>query len=123
MEKMRSNPCTITIPTSKTCTTGTRSQSLWVSVIKDDTAAGVLREGTVSDNMSRVIAESRLSVWTIVGGVTEASAKRTVVMKTTILRVTWGMLLAIGTFIVGAVDTKMPCGVAVKTYSLWSHCH
>ena len=68
--------------------------------------------------MSKDIAESALSVWTIVGGVTEASAKRTVVMKATILRVTWGGLSAIGTFIVGAVDMKMPCGVAVKTYSL-----
>ena len=41
MEKIMSDPCTVTIPPSKTCTTGTRSQSLWVSIIEDDATAGV----------------------------------------------------------------------------------
>ena len=73
--------------------------------------------------MSRVITEGALLVWTRVGGVTEVLAKRTVVTKALILRVAWGELSAIGTFVVRAVDMKIPCGVAVKTYSLWSCCH
>ena len=42
MEKMRSDPRTVTIPPSKTCTTRTRLQSLWVSIVEDDPTTGVL---------------------------------------------------------------------------------
>ena len=42
MEKIMSNPHTITIPPLKTCTTGTRLQSLWVSIVEDDPTTGVL---------------------------------------------------------------------------------
>ena len=48
------------------------------------------------------------------------SAKRTVVVKALVLQVSWSELLTIGAFVVRAVDMKMPCGMAVKTYSLWS---
>ena len=41
-EKRRSWPCTITIPPSKACTTGTNSDPLRVSVIEDDPTARVL---------------------------------------------------------------------------------
>ena len=121
MEKIMSNPHTITIPPSKTCTTGTRLQSLWVSVIEDDPATGVLREGTVSDDMSWVIAKGTEAVQTEARGVTEAVAKRTVVSGTMILGVTWGALMAVGTFILWTADTKVPCKVTVKTTSLVSH--
>ena len=55
IEKRRLLPHIITLPPSKTCTTGARLESLQISVVDDDPAAGVLREGTICDNMSRVI--------------------------------------------------------------------
>ena len=36
-EKMSPQPCTVTIPPSKTCTTGTTSEPLRVPVVEDDT--------------------------------------------------------------------------------------
>ena len=120
MEKIMSNPRTVTILPSKTCTTGTRSQSLWVSVVEDDTTAGVLREGTVCDDMSWVVAEGAKSIWAEVRGMTKAVAKRTVVLRTTILGVTWGALMASGTFILWAVNMQVPHEVTVKTMSLIS---
>ena len=41
IEKMRLGPCTITIPPSKICTSGTKSQPLWISPIEDNPLAGV----------------------------------------------------------------------------------
>ena len=117
-----SNPRTITIPPLKTCTTGTRSQSLWVSVIKDNITAGVLREGTVCDNVSWVVAKGAKSVQTDTGNVAEVMAKRTVVSGAMILGMTRGALMAMGTFILWAVNTKMPCNMTLKTASLMSHC-
>ena len=122
MEKIRSDPHTVTIPPSKTCTTSTRLQSLRISVVKDDTAAGVLREGTVCDNVSWVIAKGAKSVWTDAGNVAEVAAKRTVVSSATILGVTRGMLTAVWALIFRTVDTKMPCDMALKTTSLISRC-
>ena len=66
---------TITIPPSKTCTTSTLSKPLWVSIVENNPAAGVLRNGTVSNDVSRVIAKSTLSVWAVVREVAEVSAK------------------------------------------------
>ena len=57
IEKRMSLPHTVTLPPLKTCTTGTRLESLWISIVEDNTAAGVLREGTVCDNVSWVIAK------------------------------------------------------------------
>ena len=108
MEKMRSDPCTITIPPLKTCTTGTRLQSLRISIVEDDPTTRVLGEGTVGDDMSWVVAKSTEAVWTEVQGVTEVVAKRTVVSSTTILGVAWGVLTAVGTLIFRTVDTKVP---------------
>ena len=122
IEKIRSCPHTITIPPSKTCTTRARLQSLQVSIIEDDTAAGVLKEGAVCDDMSRVVAEGAKVVWAIVGGVAKVVAKRTVVLNTTILGVTRGALMAAGALILQAVNMKMPCDMVVKTTSLSSHC-
>ena len=120
MEKMRSDPHTVTIPPLKTCTTGTRLQSLRVSIVEDDTTTGVLQEGTVCDDVSWVIAKSAELVQAEVWGMTEAVAKRTVISGTMVLEVTQGTLMAIGTFVLQAVNTKMPHKVAVKTTSLIS---
>ena len=67
IDKRRLPPHIITLPPSKTCTTSTRLESLWVSVVENDTTAGVLREGTVGDDMSWVIAKGIVSVWTVTG--------------------------------------------------------
>ena len=98
MEKMRSDPCT----------TGTRLQSLQISVVEDDPTTRVLGEGTVGDDMSRVIAKSTEVVWTEVRGVTEVVAKRTVVSSTTILGVARGVLMAVGTLIFWTSTQKCP---------------
>ena len=110
IEKKRLSLCTITLPPSKTCTTGTRLDSLWVSIVEDDTTAGVLWEGAIHNDMSWVIAKGTESVWTVVGSVAEVAAKRTVVAQTVVL----GM---------ATINTKMPCSVAVKTNSFQSCCH
>ena len=114
------NSHTITIPSSKTCTTGTRSQSLWISVIEDDPTTGVLQEGAVGDDVSWVIAKGAETIWAEAQGVTEAVAKRTVVVGTMVLGVTRGALMAVGAFIFRTVNTKVPCKVTVKTMSLAS---
>ena len=120
MEKIRSDPHTVTIPPPKTCTTSTRSQALWVSVIEDDTTAGVLREWTVCNDVSWVVAEGAKLVQAETWGVAKAVAKRTIVSSATILGVAWGTLMTSGTLVLWAVDTKMPHEVAVKTTSLIS---
>ena len=122
MKKTRSGPHTVTISPLKTCTTSTRSDSLRVSIVEDDTTTGVLGEGTICNGMSWVIAEGTKVVWTVVRGVAEVVAKRTIVSRTTVLRVTGGTLVTGGTFILRTVDMKMPRNVAVKTTSLVSHC-
>ena len=62
------------------------------------------------------------SVWTVMGCVAKAAAKRTVVSNTTVLRVARGMLATVRALIFWTVDMKMPCNVAVKTMSLSSRC-
>ena len=71
--------------------------------------------------MSWVVTKGIEVVWTVVGGVAKAVAKRTVVVQTMVLGVTWGALVTVGTFILWTVDTKMLHGVAVKTNSFCSH--
>ena len=108
IEKRRPSPCIITLPPLKIYTTSTRLDSLWVSIVEDDTTAGVLREGTICDDMSWVITEGAESIWTVVGGMSKMAAKRTVVAHATVLRVTRGMLVAVRTLVFQAVNTKMP---------------
>ena len=115
IEKRRPSPCIVTLPPSKICTTGTRLDPLWVSVIEYNTTAGVLRKGAVGNDMPWVVAKGTASVWTVVGKVTEEVAKRTVISHATVQRVAGGTLGAIRAFIFWAVDMKMPCVVAVKT--------
>ena len=85
IEKMRLGPCTVTVPPSKICTSGTKSQPLWISLIKDNPLAGVLRERAVTDDVSQIVTEGALSVQTDTGEVTKASAKRTVVARAMVL--------------------------------------
>ena len=122
MEKIRSNPHTVTIPPLKTCTSGTKLQSLQVSIVEDDTATRVFGEGTIHDDMTWVIAEDTEAVWTVAGSVAELVAKRTVVLSAMILGVAGGTLATIGTLILQAVNMKIPCKVTVKTNSLSNRC-
>ena len=122
MEKERFSPRTVTIPPLKSYTTGTAdSKPLWISLVEDDPLAGVLREGTVSDNMSWNITEGAKMVWTVLCKMAVALAKRTVVSSAMILGVTRGLLLTVGTLILQTVDMKMSLAMAVKTRSLRSH--
>ena len=123
MEKRISILHIITIPLSRSCTTGTISEPFWVSIIEDNTAARVLGEGTVSDNMSRIITKGTVPVWIVAGKVAKVATKRTVVLNTMVLGMSQSALSAVGALIVRTVDTNMPSGVAMKTYSLRSRCH
>ena len=122
IEKRMSLPHTITLPHLKTCTTGTKLESLWVSFIEDNTATGVLGKEAVCDDMSWVVAEGTEMVWTIAGGVAKVAAKRAVVSNAMVLRVARGTLATVRALILQAVNTKMPHSVAVKTNSLISRC-
>ena len=115
---------TITIPPSKTHTTGTLSKSFWVSIIEKNPTAGVLQKGAVSNDVSRVITKGTLFVWAVAREVAEVSAKRTIVLKTAVLGMSRGTSSAVRAFVIRAVNTKMPEGMTVKTYSLLScgHC-
>ena len=120
-EKMRLGPCTVIIPPSKICTSRTKSQPLWISLVKDNPLAGVLQERAVADDVSQIITEGASSVQTDVGEVTEVLAKRTVVARATVLGVAWSALTAVRTFVFWTVNTKMPLVVTLKTNSCCSH--
>ena len=94
-----------------------KSQSLRVSLIEDNPLAGVLRERTVADNMSWIITEGALSVWTDTREMAKTSAKRTVVARAMILGVAWGTLSAVRALIFWTVDAKIPLVVTLKTNS------
>ena len=116
-EKTRLGSCTVTIPPLKSCTSRTKSQPLWISLIKDDSLARVLREGAVADDVSWIVTEGALLVQTDVGEVTKASTKRTVVVRATVLGVSWSALMAMRTLIFQTVDTKMPLVMTLKINS------
>ena len=119
-EKMRLGSRIITIPPSKSCTSGINSQSLWIPLVKDNPLAGVFREGAVSNDMSWVVTKGTSLVRTDTGEVTEAPAKRTVVARAMVLGVTWSTLTTVRAFIFQAVDTKMPLVMTLKTNSCCS---
>ena len=62
IEKRRLVPHIVTILPLKTCTTSTRLDSLGVSIIENDTTAGVLGKRAVSDDMPQVITKGAASV-------------------------------------------------------------
>ena len=117
IEKRRFGLCTVTIPPSQTCTSGTRLQSLRVPLIEDNSLAGVLGERTVANDMSWVIAEGASSIWADAREMAKASAKRTVVASAMILGVARGVLSAVRALVFRTVDAKMPTVVALKTNS------
>ena len=108
---------TVTIPPSKTCTTGTTSKSLRVPLIEDDPRAWVLRKRTVDKKVVGSVTEGASSVGTIAGQVGETSTVGAIISDTTVLRVAGSSLATAGAFIFGAVDTEMASGVALKTTS------
>ena len=116
-EKMRLGSRIVTIPPLKICTSRTKSQPLWISLVKNNPLAGVFGERAVMNDVSGIVTEGTSSVWTDVGEVTEVSAKRTVVARATVLGVAWGALTAVRTFVFWTVDTKMPLVVTLKTNS------
>ena len=116
-EKMSLRPRTVTIPPSKTCTTGTTSKPLWVSLIEDDTRAWVLHKRTVGEKVIRGVAEGASTIWTIAGQVGEMLTVGAIVPDTAVLWVTGSSLATAGAFILGTVDTEMACGMALKTTS------
>ena len=120
MERKRPRPRTVTIPPSKTCTTGTTSEPLRIPIVEDDPWARVLHERTVDEKVIGGVAEVAALIRTIVGQVGGTSAVGTIISDTAVLWVTGSLLTTAGTFIFGAVDMEMVCGVALKTTSCCS---
>ena len=116
-EKMSPRPRTVTIPPSKTCTTGTTSKPLWVSLVEDDTWAWVLCKRTVDEKVIGGVTEGAATIWTVAGQVGETSTVGAIVPDAAVLRVTGSLLAIAGTFILGTVNTEMACGMALKTTS------
>ena len=119
-ERKRPRPRTVTIPPSKTCTTGTTSESLRVPIIEDDSWTRVLCERTVDEKVIGSVTEGATSIGAIAGQVGEASTVGAIISDTAVLWVAGSMLTTAGAFIFGAVDTEMARGVALKTTSLCS---
>ena len=119
-EKMSLRPRTVTIPPLKTCTTGTTSKSLRISLVEDDSWTWVLRKRTVDEKMVGCVTEGAMSIGTVAGQVSEASAVGAIIPNAAVLRVTRSSLVTAGAFIFWAVDAEMTCSVALKTTSLCS---
>ena len=117
MERISLQPCTVTIPPSKTCTTGTTSKPLRISVVKDDTRAQVLCKRTVDEKMIGGVTEGAMLIGTVAGQVGETSTEGAIISDTAVLWVTRSLLTTAGAFILGAVDMEMACGMALKTMS------
>ena len=116
-ERKSPRPHTITIPPSKTCTTGTAPESLRISIIEDDTRTRVLRERTVNEKVIGGATEGAVSIGIVAGQVGETSTVGAIISDTAVLWMTGSPLTTAGTFIFGAVDPKMACGMALKTTS------
>ena len=116
-EKISPRPRTVTIPPSKTCTTGTTSKPLWVTLVEDDTLARVLRKRTVDEKVIRGVTEGAATIGTVAGQVGKTSTVGAVISDAAVLWMTGGSLATTGTFILWAVDTEMACGMALKTTS------
>ena len=105
MERTSPRPCTITIPPSKTCTTGTTSKSLGISIVEDNTQAWVLCKRTVDKKMIGSVTEGALSIRTVTGQVGEMSAVGAIVSDTAVLWMTGSPLVTAGALVLRAVDT------------------
>ena len=116
-EKISPQPCTITIPPSKTCTTRTTSKSLRISAIEDDAQAQVLRKRTVNEKVIGSITEGTTSIGAVAGQMGKTLAEGTIILDAAVLWVARGPLATTGAFILGTVDTEMACGMTLKTMS------
>ena len=121
MERTSPWPCTITIPPSKTCTTGTTSKPLGISLVEDDTQTWVLHERTVNKKVIGSITEGATSIKTVMGQVGETPTEGAIIPDAVVLWMTGSALVTAGTLILGAVDMEMACGMTLKTTSLCSH--
>ena len=120
MERTSSWPCTITIPPSKACTTGTTSKPLGISLVEDDTWAGVLCKRTVSEKVIGSVTEGATSIRTVAGQVGEMPTEGAIISDTAVLQMTGSPLATAGALILGTVDMEMACGKTLKTTSLCS---
>ena len=116
-EKISPRPRTVTIPPSKTCTTGTTSKPLWVSLVEDDTLDRVLRKRTVDEKVIGGVTEGTSAVGTVMGQMGKAVAVCAIIPDAAVLQMTGSSLVTTGTFILGTVDMEMACGMALKTTS------
>ena len=119
-EKISPRPRTITIPPSKTCTTGTTSKPLRISIVEDDPRARVLCKRTVDKKVIGGVTEGATPIGTVAGQMGETSTEGAIISDTAVLGVAGSPLMTAGTFILRAVDTEMACGVALKTTSCCS---
>ena len=120
MEKIRPQPRTVTIPLSKTCTTGTISKPLWVSIIEDDARAWVIHKRTVDEKVIGGITEGTPTIGTVTGQMGKAAAVGAIIPDTAVLWVTGSSLTATGTLIFRTIDAEMAHGMALKTTSRFS---
>ena len=119
-EKTSPQPRTVTIPPSKTCTSGTISKPLWVSLVEDNTVAGVLRKRTVDKKVIGSVAEGAATVRAVAGQVGETSAVSAIISDTAVLWMAGSPLATTGAFVLRTVNTEMACGMTLKTTSLRS---
>ena len=116
-ERKSPRPHTVTIPPSKTCTTGTISEPLRIPVVEDDTRTQVLHKRTVDEKVIGGVTEGKVSIGTVAGQVGETSTVGAIISDTAVLWMTRSPLTTAGTFVFGAVDTEMARGMALKTTS------
>ena len=105
MERKSPRPHTITIPPSKTCTTGTASEPLRIPIVEDDTRTRVLHERTVDEKVIGGITEGTSSIRTVTGQVGEMSAVGAIVSDTAVLWMTGSPLATAGALVLRAVNT------------------
>ena len=120
MERTSPCPCTVTIPPTKTCTTGTTSKPLRVPIVEDDTRTWVLCKRTVDKKVIGSIIEGATSIGTITGQVGETTTEGAIISDTAGLWVAGSPLTTAGALILGAVDMEMACGMTLKTTSRFS---
>ena len=116
-ERKSPRPHTVTIPPSKTCTTGTISEPLRIPVVEDDTRTQVLCKRTVDEKVIGGVTEGTVSIGTVAGQVGETLTVGAIISDTAVLWMTGSPLTTAGTFVFRAVDMEMARGMALKTTS------
>ena len=111
----------VTIPPSKTCTTGTTLKSVGVSIVEDDPRAWVLHKRTVDEKVIGSVTEGATSIGAIPGQMGETATEGTIISGAVVLWMAWSPLVTAGAFVLGTVDTEMACGMTLKTMSCCIH--